>query len=78
MWADLFTTELAARSAQHVVTGRALTYLTCGLPLDQVLDALKLDAEGWEARVASHAAWTAENRAAGARLSIRRVEEQDS
>lgn len=47
MWGDLFTTELAARSAQHHVTKRALIFLECGLPLPDVLDALKIDRDTW-------------------------------
>lgn len=62
-WADLFTEELSARSAQHRVTRRALTYIECGLPLDQALDALKLNDVAWDDRVTALLAWETQNRA---------------
>jgi len=71
VWCDLLLDELHAKSAQHRVTGRALSFLALGFPLDRVLDALKVDAAGWEARVAAHAAWRADNRAAGTRVAER-------
>lgn len=77
-WADLFTEELSARSAQHRVTRRALTYIECGLPLDQVLDALKIDDAAWDDRVAALLAWEAKNRVDADRLIITRKEETRS
>lgn len=68
MWADLFTSELAARSAQHHVTRRALTYLAVGLPLAEVLDSLRIDGDAWTDRVEAYEAWCAENRAAADRM----------
>lgn len=71
MWADLFTAELAARSAAHLVTRRALIYAGCGLPVDQVLDALKIDGEAWAERCADYEAWRAASRAAARRIEAR-------
>lgn len=80
MWADLLTTEIAAKSAQHHVTGRALVYVECGLPLDTVLDALKISRATWYRRVQAWEAWRLDNRAAGQRVSDQmargRVEDQ--
>lgn len=71
MWADLFTAELAARSAVHLATRRALIYVGCGLPVDQVLDALKIDGEAWAERCADYETWRAANRAAAHRVEDR-------
>jgi hypothetical protein len=70
MWADLLTSELAARSAQHVVTRRAETYIYAGLPLDDVLDALKISRATWYRRVEAVRAWEADNSAAGKRMLV--------
>lgn len=67
-WVDLFTAELNARSAQHHVTGRALLYLEAGLPMEQVLDALKITRIEWDDRVEACGRWRAENRATAERL----------
>jgi hypothetical protein len=65
MWVDLMTSELRAKSAQHQVTKRADMYIRlAGLPVEKVLDALKIDAETWAARLADLEAWRTENRAA--------------
>jgi hypothetical protein len=64
MWADLFLAELDARHATDRVTARAEFYQHAGLPLDEVLDALKLDAAGWATRVAALRAHERDNRAA--------------
>ncbi|MEU6138067.1 hypothetical protein [Nocardioides sp. NPDC047086] len=65
MWVDLLTSELRAKSAQFEVTKRADLYLRVGgLPLERVLDALKVDAEGWAARLEDLEAWRTENRRA--------------
>lgn len=69
MWADLLTGELSARSAQHRITERALIYIDCGLPLDEVLDALKVSRATWYRRVVSFEEWRAENRAAAATIT---------
>jgi hypothetical protein len=71
MWADLFTAEAHARSAAHLVTRRALIYVECGLPVDAVLDALKLDAAAWATRIADYDEWRAANRAAARRIEAR-------
>jgi hypothetical protein len=65
MWVDLLTSELRAKSAQHEVTKRADMYVRlAGLPVEKVLDALKIDAETWAARLEGLEAWRAENRRA--------------
>ena len=65
MWVDLMTSELHAKSAQHKVTKRADMYIRlAGLPVEKVLDALKIDAETWAARLADLEAWHDENRKA--------------
>lgn len=74
VWVDLLTEEIAARSAQHRVTGRALLYIEAGLPVQQVYDALKLTHVEWIDRVAAHDAWRAENRAAAERITWTRTE----
>lgn len=71
MWVDLFTSELAARSAQHHVTRRALVYLRCGMSIAEVLDALKIDEETWAERVEAYEVWSTENTAAAARMGER-------
>lgn len=69
MWADLLTSEIAAKSAQHHVTTRAKIYLEAGMPLDQVLDALKISRATWYRRAADHDEWRAANAAAGQRAT---------
>lgn len=54
MWADLFTSEMSARNATDRVTERALLYQEAGLPLEQVLDALKCSRATWYRRVQAH------------------------
>lgn len=69
MWCDLWHEDLAAKSAGHRVTMRALIYVSAGLPLDRVLDALKLDEAAWTERVQELEHWQAENVAASRRIS---------
>ncbi len=69
MWSDLLTSEMAAKSAQHKVTERASIYIATGLPLDQVLDALKISRATWYRRVEALDAWKDENRAAARRVT---------
>ncbi len=69
MWSDLLTSEMTARSAQHKVTERASIYLATGLPLDQVLDALKISRATWYRRLDALNAWKDENRAAARRVT---------
>lgn len=64
MRVDLLTSELRARGAVHEVTSRAELYLATGLPLGQVLDALKISRATWYRRVDALRAWEAENRSA--------------
>lgn len=73
-WCDLMLDELAAKSAQHRVTGRAVLYMEAGLPVDRVLDALKLTEPEFSARLAAWSAWREENRRASEGLRITRVE----
>ncbi|HWL44120.1 MAG TPA: hypothetical protein VNQ73_14355 [Ilumatobacter sp.] len=68
VWCDLFLEDCKAKGALHRVTQRALLFVELGLPVSQVLDALKVDQAGWEARVAAYEAWRAENRAAADRV----------
>lgn len=68
MWADLLTSEISAASAQHEVTGRAVLYIDCGLPLDQVLDALKVSRATWYRRVVAWGEWKEANRVAAQKL----------
>jgi hypothetical protein len=69
MWSDLLTSEMTARSAQHKVTERASIYIATGLPLDQVLDALKISRATWYRRVEALDAWKEDNRAAARRIN---------
>jgi hypothetical protein len=69
MWSDLLTSEMTARSAQHKVTERASIYIATGLPLDQVLGALKISRATWYRRVEALDAWKVENRAAARRVT---------
>ena len=65
MWVDLLMSELRAKSAQHEVTKRADLYVRLGgLPIERVLDALKVDAEAWAARLEDLEDWRTENRRA--------------
>jgi len=68
MWADLLNSEMQAQRAQHDVTRRAELYLYAGLPLESVLDALKISRATWYRRVEALRANEAENRAAAARI----------
>lgn len=62
MWADLLTAELYAKAAHHDVTRRAEIYVhAAGLPLEQVLDALKCSRATWYRRVEALRAREAEN-----------------
>ncbi|MEA2396729.1 MAG: hypothetical protein QOE72_4832 [Chloroflexota bacterium] len=61
MWADLLTSENAARAAQHEVTNRAQLYLASGLPLERILEALKISRATWYRRLSELAAWEARN-----------------
>ncbi len=67
MWADLFNSEIDARSATHRVTSRAEVYTAAGLPLDRVLDALGISRATWYRRVEALRQWETRNIAAGAR-----------
>jgi hypothetical protein len=69
MWTDLLTSEMSARSAQHKVTERASIYIATGLPLDQVLDALKISRATWYRRLDALTAWKDDNRAAARRIN---------
>jgi hypothetical protein len=71
MWVDLFTSETQAKSARHAVTERARLYMEAGLPLDQVLDALKISRATWYRRVQEHDDWRDDNARAGAEVSKR-------
>lgn len=52
MWCDLLLAHIHAESAHLGVTRRAELYMrVAGLPLDRVLDALKIDGAGWSVRV---------------------------
>lgn len=51
MWVDLLLAELHWKSERERVTTRAQLYLRAGLPLEKVLDALKITAEEWDERV---------------------------
>lgn len=64
MWADLLTSELRWQAERHAVTTRGLFYVEAGLPLDKVLDALKISRATWYRRVADLEANRAANRAA--------------
>jgi hypothetical protein len=52
MWADLLAGETQVRTAAHDVTRRAELYLHAGLPLERVLDALRISRATWYRRVA--------------------------
>jgi hypothetical protein len=67
-WADLLTSELEARSAQHKVTQRAQLYVEAGLPVERVLDALKISRATWYRRLTDLDDWRARNLAAGERI----------
>lgn len=69
MWVDLFTSNLEAESAGHRVTQRALIYLDSGLPLGDVLEALKISRATWYRRVEALEAWRTTNGAAARRLT---------
>jgi hypothetical protein len=62
MWSDLLMSENRARAAQHEVTYRAELYLSAGLPLDKVLDALKVSRATWYRRVEALREWEERNR----------------
>jgi hypothetical protein len=70
MWADLLNAEIIARSAQHHVTARAELFLEAGLPLDKVLDALKVSRATWYRRVDALREWEAENQRAADRYNF--------
>ncbi len=69
MWSDLLTSEMTARTAQHKVTERASIYIATGLPLDDVLDALKISRATWYRRVEALDAWKDDNQAAARRIT---------
>jgi hypothetical protein len=58
---SLRTSETAAKIAAFDATERAILYLDAGLPLDRVLDALKISRATWYRRVADHDAERAAN-----------------
>lgn len=68
MWVDLLVSEMHAQSARHMVTQRAEVYLWSGLPLERVLDGLKISRATWYRRVAELRGWEAENAAASGRM----------
>jgi hypothetical protein len=70
MWADLLTSDIAAKSAHFHVTDRAILYIEAGLPLAQVLDALKISRPTWYRRVREHEVKREENRATLAVSSV--------
>jgi|HubBroStandDraft_6_1064221.scaffolds.fasta_scaffold1005261_1 hypothetical protein len=59
MWTDLLLAETDARSAVHLVTRRAQIYMESGLPLEDVLDALKVSRATWYRRVEALQEWAA-------------------
>lgn len=59
MWSDLLASEQRAVSERHMITQRALLYLDAGLPLDKVLDALKISRPTWYRRVRELRDWQA-------------------
>jgi hypothetical protein len=61
MWNSLRISETAAKSAAFEATDRAILYLDAGLPLDRVLDALKISRATWYRRLADHDAERAAN-----------------
>lgn len=70
MWVDLLTSENAAKAAPHNVTRRAEIYVeAAGLPLDRVLDALKISRATWYRRLQALREWESENRAAARRIN---------
>jgi len=52
-WADLLFAELAWKQEREHITTRAQLYIEAGLPLERVLDALKLSRSGWYKRIAT-------------------------
>lgn len=54
MWCDLVLSHIQAECAGLAVTRRAEIYMrSAGLPLDRVLDALRIDETDWNTRVAA-------------------------
>lgn len=78
MRTDLLLTESEARDAAHLVTRRALIYMEAGLPLDQVLEALKVSRATWYRRVEALEAWAAANAAAARKRARRPVDHRVS
>lgn len=77
-WVDLLLAELDAQSATHKVTRRAQLYMHGGLPLEKVLDALKISRATWYRRVQGLEEWTAANLAAAGPASDERVAARDA
>lgn len=72
MWADLFTSEMNARALSFSVTERAVLYVEAGLPVESVLDALKISRATWYRRVSDHNARRADNRVAASTITVER------
>jgi len=51
MYEDLFSAEIRAVAEHDAVTRRGMIYLALGLPLDDVLAALKISRATWYRRV---------------------------
>jgi hypothetical protein len=66
-YADLFMGELRWKGDREMVMTRAQLYINAGLPLEQVLEAMKLSRSAWYKRVAVMEAARAERAAADER-----------
>jgi flagellar biosynthesis regulator FlbT len=68
MWSDLLSAELRVVAEKHAVTQRALIFISAGLPVERVYDALKISRATWQRRVVALKDWQAGNREASSIL----------
>jgi hypothetical protein len=61
MYIDLLTEEMHAKSAPHRVMDRAELYLSLGLPMDDILSAMKISRATWYRRLDALYQWRADN-----------------
>jgi len=74
MYIDLLNEEMHAQSATHRVMDRAELYLSLGLPMDDVLSALKISRATWYRRLDALYGWRANNKIAAHRALNRQQE----
>jgi hypothetical protein len=64
MWAELLMRRIEADSARFRLMEEAILFRECGMPIERLCDALKIDRSQWYRRVAAHEAEREQNRVA--------------